>query len=109
VQDPLAVQNPNPGLIASAAINEQVIGSSGITVAVVPASATVRAQSTQTFTATVTGSSNTNVTWSVNGIAGGNATLGTISAAGLYTAPNNLPAPTFRASSRTWLTSLPAI
>jgi uncharacterized protein (TIGR03437 family) len=57
-----------------------------------PAAATVRAASTQQFTATVTGSANTAVTWSVNQIAGGNADAGTISATGLYTAPTSVPA-----------------
>jgi hypothetical protein len=46
----------------------------------------------QNFTATVTGTSNTAVTWSVNGVAGGNATVGTITAQGQYTAPRSLPA-----------------
>jgi len=90
----LTVQNPNPGLIASAVVKETVTGpSSNLSVAVTPATATLRAGATQAFTATVTGSTNTNLTWSVNGTAGGNATLGTVSAAGLYTAPNNLPTP----------------
>jgi hypothetical protein len=39
------------------------------------------------YVATVTGSTNTAVNWSVNGVTGGNATDGTISAGGLYTAP----------------------
>ena len=47
---------------------------------------------TAQFTATVTGSSNQAVTWSVNGVTGGNSTVGTISAAGVYTAPADLPA-----------------
>jgi uncharacterized protein (DUF1800 family) len=89
----ITVQNPNPGQISSASLNAQVVASSNITVAVAPATATVRAGSTQSFTATVTGSANTGVTWAVNAVAGGNATLGTISAAGLYTAPANLPTP----------------
>lgn len=38
------------------------------------------------FTAAVTGT-NASVTWAVNGIAGGNSTVGTISAQGNYTAP----------------------
>ena len=42
---------------------------------------------TQTFTATVTNTPNTAVTWDVNGVAGGNSTVGTISAAGVYSAP----------------------
>ncbi|HXP11706.1 MAG TPA: hypothetical protein VN828_24575, partial [Acidobacteriaceae bacterium] len=43
------------------------------------------------YTATVTGSTNTGVTWSVNGVAGGNATVGSITAGGLYTAPGSEP------------------
>lgn len=45
------------------------------------------------FTAAVTGTTNTTVTWQVNGIAGGNVTFGTISASGLYTAPAAVPSP----------------
>ncbi len=47
----------------------------------------------QQFTATVTGNSNTAVTWQVNGVLGGNSTLGTISAAGLYQGPATVPTP----------------
>jgi hypothetical protein len=43
------------------------------------------------YTATVTGSTNTDVTWSVNGVAGGNAAVGSITASGLYTAPASAP------------------
>lgn len=43
------------------------------------------------YTATVTGSSNQAVTWSVNQVAGGNTAVGTISASGLYTPPATLP------------------
>jgi hypothetical protein len=45
------------------------------------------------FTAKVTGTSNTAVSWSVNGVSGGNSLVGTISNAGLYTAPQDLPNP----------------
>jgi hypothetical protein len=45
------------------------------------------------YTATVTGTDNTAVTWYVDGIAGGNSTVGTISASGLYQAPATLPSP----------------
>jgi uncharacterized protein (DUF1800 family) len=56
--------------------------------AVSPVSADLRGGDTQTFSAMEGGSSAAPaVTWSVNGVAGGNASLGTISAAGLYTAP----------------------
>jgi len=45
------------------------------------------------YSATVTGANNTAVLWSVNGIPGGNATVGTISSSGLYTAPSAAPNP----------------
>ncbi len=64
----------------------------GVTVSVSPASATVRAGRTQTFTATVTGASG-GVTWSVNGIAGGNTGVGQIDTTGKYFAPLTPPAP----------------
>jgi hypothetical protein len=43
--------------------------------------------------ATVTGSTNTAVTWQVNGTTGGNATVGTININGLYSAPGTIPNP----------------
>lgn len=64
-----------------------------VVVTVTPATAAVRAGATQTFAAAVTGNVNTSVTWSVNAVAGGNTTTGTIDATGLYTAPVNLPTP----------------
>jgi hypothetical protein len=64
---------------------------SGVTVAVAPPSANVRAGATQSFSATVKGSSNTSVTWQVNGVAGGSAATGTISSSGMYTAPPAVP------------------
>lgn len=52
---------------------------------------TVMLGATAQYSAVVTGSSDTAVTWSVDGIVGGNASVGTISAAGLYTAPGSVP------------------
>lgn len=46
-----------------------------------------------TFAATVTNATDTGVSWSVNGIVGGNTSVGTISSAGVYTAPADLPSP----------------
>ena len=60
-------------------------------VSVLPTAANVRAGATESFTASVTGTTNQNVNWSVNGVVGGNATTGTISASGLYSAPASLP------------------
>src|SRR5207245_2552270 len=43
------------------------------------------------FSAKVAGLSSTAVTWSAGGAIGGNAKAGTITAAGLYTAPGTMP------------------
>ena len=64
-----------------------------VTVTVAPATATIAPGATQAFTATVTGDTNQTVTWSVNDVAGGNSTVGTIDASGNYTAPTTLPNP----------------
>jgi len=64
-----------------------------IAVSVRPTAANVRAGAGQPFTATVTGTTNQAVAWSVNGVVGGNATLGLITNAGLYTAPAVLTNP----------------
>lgn len=53
-----------------------------------PDSVMVWPTATQQFIATVQGLSNANVSWSVDGIAGGNNSVGTIDSTGLYTAPN---------------------
>jgi Bacterial Ig-like domain (group 2) len=55
-----------------------------ISVTVTPNSVTVLRDATQAFTAKVTGTTNTAVTWSVVGSSGG-----TIDSAGLYTPPQN--------------------
>jgi uncharacterized protein (DUF1800 family) len=51
----------------------------------------VRLGSTANFTATVSNLANTAVTWQVSGVAGGNSTVGTITAAGVYTPPAKIP------------------
>jgi hypothetical protein len=63
------------------------------TVTVSPTNTSTPVGTTVQFVATVTGIANTAVTWSVNGVAGGSTTVGTISAAGLYTAPSAAPNP----------------
>jgi len=54
-------------------------------------SASTRIGSTSQFSATVTGTTNTAVSWEANGIVGGDSADGTISTTGLYTAPAVLP------------------
>jgi hypothetical protein len=62
-----------------------------VTVTIQPTSASLFLGQTQAFQATVVGSTNTSVTWQVNGVAGGSAAAGTISSSGLFTAPAILP------------------
>lgn len=64
-------------------------------VSISPASASLLVKATQQFTATVqgTGAFSSDVTWLVNDVQGGNATAGTITASGLYTAPSTVPSP----------------
>jgi len=76
------------------------VGGSPITVSISPTSATLAPNGTQQFTASVTGSSNTAVNWSVDGVPGGNSTAGTVSTAGLYTAPSTGGAHTVTATSQ---------
>jgi len=64
-----------------------------IAVRVTPTAANVRAGAGQPFAASVTGTMNQNVTWSVNGVVGGNASVGLVTNAGLYTAPAILTNP----------------
>jgi hypothetical protein len=84
---------------SSAAASAVVSLTDGIVVAISPTSATVSTGAGQSFTASVTGTGapSTAVTWSVNGIAGGNSTLGTITSNGaagaLYVAPDVPPSP----------------
>ena len=63
------------------------------TVSMTPATATVRVGDSEQFSATVNGLTNPAITWTVNGIAGGNSTVGTISANGVYQPPATLPNP----------------
>jgi hexosaminidase len=63
-----------------------------VSIAVAPQSTVMKLNATQQFSATITGSSNSSVAWSVNGVPGGNAIGGTITAAGLYTSPASQPA-----------------
>ena len=66
-------------------------GGGAITVVVGPATPTVSVFGTQQFSAIVTGTTNTAVTWQVNGVTGGSQATGYISSAGLYVAPSGVP------------------
>jgi len=64
-----------------------------VRVTISPSSATVQVGRSEKFTAAVQNSSVTTVKWMVDGIPGGNATVGRISSAGLYMAPFSVPSP----------------
>jgi len=63
-----------------------------VSVAVTPTAVTSGINHNIQFTATVSGSSDQNVTWLVNGVPGGAPSMGTVSATGLYTTPGNTAA-----------------
>lgn len=71
--------------MGSVEVSSAITVSSSVAISVSPtfASVTVTHQSQQ-FTASVSGTSDTDVTWSVDGVNGGNAADGTISSSGLY-------------------------
>ncbi|MGD0956673.1 MAG: hypothetical protein ABR953_07555 [Candidatus Acidiferrales bacterium] len=94
---PPTVPTPNTAFIlAVSTANSTEFGTftvnidSGIVVQVSPTTATIGPLEMFQFTADVTGTSNTAVSWSLSGSATG-AALGTISASGLYTAPATSP------------------
>jgi serine protease len=84
-----------PAAAASNACPADVSPPAPIEIGVSPSSATLDAATgSQSFAATVTNAaSNTGVTWLVNGVVGGNATVGTISTGGSYAAPAAVPSP----------------
>jgi hypothetical protein len=69
------------------------ISDGSVSVSISPTSASLFQNQQKQFTATVSGSTNTQVSWKVNGVAGGSSTTGTINANGLYTAPAAVPNP----------------
>jgi uncharacterized protein (DUF1800 family) len=104
--------------IASALVLPWAATAAPVTVA--PSKTSVRAGASKQFTAKLKNVTGT-IVWAVNGVAGGNATLGTISEAGLYTAPPVNPGialmiratigtpPVFGEASVTWLNPTPSI
>ena len=66
-------------------------GGTGAVTVTVSGSASTRLGSTSQFTATVANSTSQSVTWKINGITGGSTATGSISTAGLYTAPTAIP------------------
>ena len=77
----------------TASVTTQIVTTHVLSIS--PANATVALEQTQTFAATLDGTPTEAVLWSVNGVQGGNTTVGTISNSssqnGLYLAPVNMP------------------
>ena len=69
------------------------VSANGVAVSVTPNNTMVMVGRTQQFIGTVTGTSNTNVIWTVSGPGCAGAACGTISAAGLYAPAASLPSP----------------
>ncbi len=80
-----AVSSADTTKTASAVVTVNAVPMGGVTIS--PTTATLAISTSQQFTAAVMGETNTNVTWSVDGINGGNNSVGTVSNSGLYTAP----------------------
>lgn len=81
-------------------------GSGSIKVTLSPTSSTLQVNQTQQFSASVSGTDHRGLIWLVNGRAGGNATMGTITSAGLYTAPSSAPSGLVTITARS--TALPS-
>ncbi len=94
-----------------------VFAAVGVTVH--PAKASLTLTEPQQYTATVINTTNHSVIWAVDGVRGGNATLGTISASGLYHPPSKRGAHTITAksvaqpsaagSAKVWVTDYPGM
>jgi uncharacterized protein (DUF1800 family) len=89
---PVTVVNPDPGSASSQKVNA-LVQPGQVVIRLQPSETSVRVNNTINITPTVTGSQDTALTWTVNGIAGGNAQIGTISPQGVYTAPAVVPNP----------------
>jgi hypothetical protein len=88
ILDPTSVTSSAPSNATGAACT---VGAPKVRLEVCPSTGGIQVGGTQTFAATVANTTNDSVSWQVNGIAGGNATFGTISSTGIYTAPSNGP------------------
>jgi uncharacterized protein (DUF1800 family) len=89
---PVTVVNPNPGSASSKSVNA-LVQPGQVVIQFQPSETSVRVNNTITINPTVTGSQDTALNWTVNGIPGGNSQIGTINAKGAYTAPAVVPNP----------------
>ncbi len=64
-----------------------------VSISILPTKASVDAGAKEQFAATVQNATTTSVTWQVNGVGGGNTTVGAIDTGGNYVAPSTVPNP----------------
>ncbi len=94
---PLTVTNPNPGSASANPVSIKVGPGQVVLLLDTSGGVDVRVSNTLTFGLTVNGTDHTGVTLQVNGVAGGNAQVGTAVANNgliVYTAPAVVPTPT---------------
>jgi hypothetical protein len=97
-----AVVVSNSAGSATSSVATLTIGAFSVTITVNPGNLTLAVGNTQAFSANISGTSNTAMTWTVSGAGCISAGCGTISANGLYVAPMSVPSPpsvTVRATS----------
>jgi hypothetical protein len=113
------VANADTAQTATAQLTVNIISGGPGSVTISPTRAALTRAESQQFAATLSGNENPSVIWSVDGVAGGNTTVGTISTSGLYTAPSTAGThtvtatsnanPASRASATVWVTNYPGM
>src|SRR5438270_604974 len=108
-----------PGLLAAILFCLGASAFGAVGVAVHPAKASLTLTEPQQYTATVVNTTNHSVVWSVDGVRGGNSTVGTISTSGLYHPPakrsvhtitaSSVVQPTAKGSAKVWITDYPGM
>ncbi len=83
-----AIQATDPVTGISGSTELTVTSNGIVTVTISPRQAGLTLTQPQQFTATVQNTGNTAVTWSVDGVVGGNSVTGLVTTAGLYTPPS---------------------
>ncbi len=96
---PSQVGNYTIAATASAASSGATAPVTVYTFSVSPNGALLNPGATEQYNASLQGLSNDSITWSVDGTAGGNSSVGTITSGGLYTAPSAIGAHTISATS----------
>src|SRR5580698_7962557 len=77
-------------MLATCSSLPKTVNNQNVTVSVAPSTVTLTTFEKQAFTQTVSGTTNTAVTWQVNSVTGGSVATGTISSSGAYSAPHSI-------------------